>query len=35
MINLAHGWNVNYVFFSGTLSGNDGKTRQTKMRSLS
>ena len=35
MINLAHGWNVDYVFFNGTLSGNDGKTRQTNMRSLS
>ena len=34
-INLAHGRNVDYVFFNGTLSGNDGKTRQTKMRSLS
>ena len=35
MINLAHGWNVDYLFFNGTLSGNDGKTKQTKMRSLS
>ena len=35
MINLAHGWNIDYLFFNGTLSGNDGKTKQTKMRSLS
>ena len=34
MINLAHGWNIDYLFFNGTLSGNDGKTKQTKMRSL-
>ena len=34
MINLAHGWDVDYLFFNGTLSGNDGKTKQTKMRSL-
>ena len=34
-INLAHGWNVDYLFFNGTLSGNDGKRKQTKMRSLS
>ena len=35
MINLAHGRNVDYLFLNGTLSGNDGKTKQTKMRSLS
>ena len=35
MINLAHGWNVDYLFFNGTLSGIDGKTKQTKIRSLS
>ena len=35
MINLAHGRNVDYLFFNDTLSGNDRKTRQTKMRSLS
>ena len=35
MINLAHGWNIDYLFFNGTLSGNDGKTKQTKVRSLS
>ena len=31
MINLAHGRNVDYLFFNDTLSGNDRKTRQTKM----
>ena len=35
MINLTHGWNIDYLFLNGTLSGNDGKTKQTKMRSLS
>ena len=34
MINLAHGRNVDYLFVNGTLSGNDRKTKQTKMRSL-
>ena len=34
MINLAHGRNVDYPFLNGTLSGNDRKTKQTKMRSL-
>ena len=26
---------IDYLFFNGTLSGNDGKTKQTKVRSLS
>ena len=34
MIILAHGRNVDYLFFNGTLSGNDRKTKQTKIRSL-
>ena len=30
MINLAHGGNVDYLSFNGTLSGNDRKTKQKK-----
>ena len=32
IINLAHARNVDYLFFNGTLSGNDRKTKYTKMR---
>ena len=31
IINLAHARNVDYLFFNGTLSGNDRKTKYTKM----
>ena len=32
MISLAHGRNVNYIFFSGTLSGNNREKNEKKQK---